>query len=142
MEETLHDLFVKSALASCRHFNGVMNKTCDAGVSYEHSDDTCPPCIPGMIKGRTPFKCDKFEIMSQAEAEKEADEREATANRGMMIRRAAHDDAKKRGLGKGHGGIGQIECPACKGKVSYSVASYKGHMHGLCSTPGCASWME
>lgn len=55
---------------------------------------------------------------------------------------AAHEDAKKRGIGKGKGGTGECKCPNCDGTIRYAVASINGHMHACCSTPGCASWME
>lgn len=60
----------------------------------------------------------------------------------LLAMSACHDDAKKRGIKKGHGGSGEIECPVCKGKLRYSVASINGHMWGSCSTEGCARWMQ
>jgi hypothetical protein len=35
-----------------------------------------------------------------------------------------------------------IECPACKGRLHLSQASYNGHVWGQCETKGCVSWME
>jgi hypothetical protein len=32
----IREQFIKSALSSCRHFNGIQNKTCKAGIEYEH----------------------------------------------------------------------------------------------------------
>jgi hypothetical protein len=56
---------------------------------------------------------------------------------------AAHEDAKKRGLGRDKGGSGDVVCPRCKrGRVNYSVSATNGHIWGACSTAGCASWME
>lgn len=101
------------------------------------------PCLPGFVKERKTWDCVLFEIMSQADAEKEADERIASYERGVKARGAAKADAKARGFAKGSGGIGEIACPCCDGgKLRYSVASYNGHMHGRCSTQGCVSWME
>lgn len=138
--------FIKSALDSCRHFNGVQNKTCTAGIEYQKWDEEtnlAMPCIPRHINGRPTWPCELFEIMSQADAEKEADERIITMNRGIKARHAAKDDANGKGFAKGHGGIGAIPCPCCEsGELRYSVASYNGHMHGRCSTAGCVSWME
>ncbi len=37
---------------------------------------------------------------------------------------------------------GTIECPICKGKLHYTVASLNGHVHGKCETENCLSWME
>jgi hypothetical protein len=147
----LREQFIKSAMDSCRHFNGVQNKTCNAGVQYEHpiaavlekAVGTTMPCIPRFVNGRKTWPCELFEIMSQADAEKEADERIVAMNACTTARHAAKDDAKEKGFGKGRGGASSIPCPSCDGGVlRYSVASYNGHMHGKCSTPGCVSWME
>jgi len=59
---------------------------------------------------------------------------------GMCLVR---DDAAKNGLRKGRGGRGSVTCPVCRsGTLSYTVASYNGHIHGHCSTDGCLSWMQ
>lgn len=143
----IREQFIKSALASCRHFNGIQNKTCKAGIRYiewkQGVEERAMPCIPKHIDDREVWPCELFEIMSQADAEKEADERIVIMNRGIKGRQAAHADAKAKGMGKGHGGYGEIPCPSCEGgKLRYSVASYNGHMHGKCSTAGCVAWME
>jgi hypothetical protein len=55
--------------------------------------------------------------------------------------RAAHAHADLT-LGKLRPGVGIVDCPRCKtGKLHYHVAS-NGHMWCMCSTKGCASWME
>lgn len=142
----LREKLIQSALRSCRHFNGTQNRSCRAGVTYrpwDKSTNEAMPYLPAHINGRPTWPCDLFEIMSVAEAEKEADERIVLMERGIKARHAAKDDAKAKGFGKGNGGIGEIACPSCDGgRLRYSVAGYNGHMHGKCSTPGCVSWME
>ena len=144
MSDDLRSKFIVSALSSCRHFNGIQNTKCEAGVEYRWAPvELTMPCIPKHINGRATWPCDLFEIMSQADAEKEADERLAMMERGVKARHAAKEDAKLQGFGRGHGGYGSIPCPSCEGgTLRYSVASYNGHMHGRCSTKGCVSWME
>lgn len=52
-------------------------------------------------------------------------------------------DVKRRGLKRGHGGQGEVDCPACgRGKIKYSVASYNGHLAALCSTKRCLRFMQ
>ena len=143
----LREQFIKSAMDSCRHFNGIQHKVCEKGVAYEHSGEqwknSTMPCIPRHVNGRPTWPCEFFEIMSVQDAEKEADERIVIMERGIKARHAAKDDAKSKGYGKGHGGYGAVDCPCCEGgKLQYSVASYNGHMHGRCTTKGCVSWME
>ncbi len=139
----IREQFIKSAMDSCRHFNGVQHKICEAGIGYEHAGNEAMPCIPRFINGRPTWSCEKFEIMSVADAEKEADERIDCMNRTTKARIAAKDDAASKGLGKGKGGREVIECPCCDGgKLRYWVAGYNGHMHAACTTQGCVSWME
>lgn len=139
----LREQFIKSAMDSCRHFNGIQNKTCKAGVAYQDECDKAMPCIPRFVNGRETWPCDTFEIMSQMDAEKEADERIISVNKSSRAFSAASEDARLKGFKKGSGGVGSIACPCCDGgKLRYSVASYNGHMHGRCTTEGCVSWMQ
>jgi len=149
MKETLREQFIKSALRDCRHFNGIQRngiqrKVCKAGVTYQEGSATVAmPCVPSLIHNRTPWACDKFEIMSQAEAEVEADRRIEQSNKTLDSMRKAHEHAKSIGLKKGNGGKGSLPCPACgSGTIYYSVASLNGHMWAKCETAGCVSWME
>ena len=64
-------------------------------------------------------------------------------DRMLAPMKAAHEDARRRGLQKGNGGRGEVKCPNCSdGTVRYTVASLNGHIWGACTTSGCASWME
>lgn len=45
------------------------------------------------------------------------------------------DAGGKRGV------AGAIECPSCKGRLRYSIAS-NGHVWASCSTSGCLRWIE
>lgn len=65
----------------------------------------------------------------------------ARASDALLAMGAVIEDAKSRGFGKGKGGAGEIECPICKGRLRYSVASVNGHMWGVCSNPDCVRWM-
>jgi phage FluMu protein Com len=37
---------------------------------------------------------------------------------------------------------GKIECPKCKGILSFTISSYNGHIWGKCEMGGCLSWMQ
>lgn len=57
-------------------------------------------------------------------------------NDTLIAIRACREDAKgQRGI------IGKIECPKCKGVLSYSVAKSNGHLWGACETENCLQWM-
>ncbi|MCJ2136649.1 hypothetical protein MKK69_21805 [Methylobacterium sp. J-026] len=37
---------------------------------------------------------------------------------------------------------GTVECPTCKGQLSWRRDSHNGHLHGQCETTGCLRWMQ
>ncbi|UIY45587.1 hypothetical protein [Methylobacterium radiotolerans] len=37
---------------------------------------------------------------------------------------------------------GTVECPTCKGRLSWRRDSHNGHLHGQCETDGCRRWMQ
>jgi len=138
---------IEKKTTNCRHFNGIMNDCCDAGVNYDvlrEGDKYNLPCLKlNLSVKKDPAKCDKFEVMTPEEAAASADETVARGDNTLLAMRAAHADAKAKNLGKGKGGADSIPCPTgCGGTLHYRVASYNGHMHAQCSTNGCVSWME
>jgi hypothetical protein len=87
--------------------------------------------------------CDKRETPTREQAEAEERSHHERAKLTVRCINAAHEHAKAAGLGRGHGGTGQMDCPAgCGGTLGYSVAGYNGHMHAKCITAGCVNWME
>ena len=60
----------------------------------------------------------------------------------MQAFRKVHDDAKRKGFKKNHGGMSECRCPVCEGTLRYAVADYNGHIHAKCETNGCVQWME
>ena len=143
----LRDQLIRKAETDCRHFNGIQNACCRAGVSYEalRDDDKRLPCLPMMRfeTMRLVAVCDKFETMSHDEAVASADGDLAAILMNETARRAAHADAKFKGFGIGKGGHDSIPCPTgCGGQLYYRVASVNGHMHARCSTDKCVMWME
>lgn len=142
MSETYGEHNIEVNMLKCRHFNGVQNKVCKAGVNY---DDVEPiPCI-GYRPGATikQAECKKKSCYSRDEAIQIEKEHQESMKKFGLALGAASDDAKKRGLKKGQGGKGSLPCPVCKtGTLHYSVASYNGYLWGQCSTSGCVSWMQ
>lgn len=149
-KETDHELQVKAETMTCRHFNGVQHDCCKAGVNYRGLAGEpalgCMTRIPCLLawepKGGPMAKCEKRDTFTHAEAEQMIIDREAAFASHMLVFRAAHDDAKARGLKRGHGGQSDMICPICGGVLRYSVAGYNGHMHAQCETEGCVQWME
>lgn len=82
------------------------------------------------------------EVKASLPTKEQADAEMDGLSDSLRAMSACHEDAKTRGLKKGNGGRGQIECPICKGNLHYSVASYNGHLWGKCETEGCVAWMQ
>ncbi|WP_345822901.1 hypothetical protein ABC766_32215 (plasmid) [Methylobacterium fujisawaense] len=40
------------------------------------------------------------------------------------------------------GDSGTIECPTCKGRLSWRRDNHNGHLHGQCETDGCLRFMQ
>lgn len=130
---------VQHSMQSCRHFNGVGNGKCEAGINY---DDVQPlPCIPVSATTQT-AQCALKSCLTREEAEAERDRRDRRAEEGFKAMTVAHNDAHEKGYIKGHGGQSSVACPICEGTIRYSVASVNGHMMAGCTTKGCVSWME
>lgn len=136
----------------CKHYNGVVNKICKAGISYEDvkvvhesKEERGPysslPCIQDWNESGL-AKCDKCEFPT---------EEEIAARRAEITRRMV-------GIGKARqaivdhlggpwkkgkpGASGAIDCPVCGKKASlrFSRAGYNGNIHAAC--PDCVAWME
>jgi len=124
-------------LATCRHFTGIMNEKCAAGVTYRDVRDTSGP---GMAKwpclgGECAKSCDKRAPTTEAEVR--AEEVEMARRFGAIFEaRAAIISTKKKS--------GTVACVLCKAPdaLHFTVSSYNGHVHASCSTKGCLSWME
>lgn len=129
---------------TCTHFNGMSNKTCKVGVVYDSVADESKKGFarfPCWKEGES-VPCEKRRFLTPIEVEAEVAEHDRHWEQLKLAMGATHRGAKARGYGKGCGGRGAVECPCCGGTLSYSVAGYNGHLHGHCSTKGCASWME
>lgn len=131
----------------CKHFNGRVNTTCDAGVVYLTVDSKDPALVgfakmPCFREGAG-VPCEKRHFPTAEEVAAECAEIRERSQRLQIGVRAASEDAAKRGFKKGNGGRAEVPCPVCTtGSIMYSVSSYNGHIHGRCSTAECVSWMQ
>ena len=135
---------IRKIMTTCVHFNGIQHNECEAGVNYHGLLGDKPGCFAAMpCHSEGTVECPKRTLRNREEAEAEYRGREEMFARSLNAINAAHEHARANGLGKDHGGYGELPCPACEeGTLRYSVASYNGHMHGQCTTPKCVSWME
>jgi hypothetical protein len=137
---------MKKKLRKCKHFNGTVNKTCEAGVKYEdvrtskgEGKGWSLPCYDEAA----PKKCAKCELPTDEEVAAEEARWVKISEGTMMAREAivAHAGPWKRGT---PGAQGTIDCPVCssKGTLRFTRAGVNGHIHAACSTKNCVSWME
>ena len=124
---------------TCVHFNGVQHDICKAGVAYSTFPGQGIPCMQDFAKDHV---CELRRFPTPEEIAQKAAAREAARQRFELAFGVVKKDMKAKGLRKGKGGGGQVECPACKGVLAYSVAGCNGHVHGRCSTDGCVWWMQ
>jgi len=146
MNDASREQHIQHELNTCKHFNGIQHDQCRAGVKYRDLFGDGPGWAAHlccMREKQSTVTCSSCEFPTREEAEKDADVWMARLNRTTLCVKAAHDDAKSKGLKRGSGGVGNMPCPSgCGGTLRYSVASVNGHMHAACSTKGCVSWME
>lgn len=146
---------VKDHMNRCKHFTGVMNDKCDAGVAYadvsidgEFKYRYGPTSTVYTVGRRWPCRRDDAEAFGvpacpHAEwptlAEAEADKAETDE---MIARTIGARNAIVAHINDGGGDRGTVECPVCKGVLRYIRSSYNGHIHAKCETDGCCAWME
>jgi hypothetical protein len=99
------------------------------------------PCIGGHTTPNVLTLCPKWERRSLEHAEKRADSIKEMFRRMYVVGPVV---AKWRTWTERNRVAKQevIECPACKGLLHLTQASYNGHVHGKCETKGCVAWME
>ena len=132
-----------SGAGDCKHFNGVQNDCCDAGVEYKSIAIAFKyrPCMPTSILSTPNTTCNKFyAITKEEEAQAEADHKDAFIR--VVAARLAITDIH--GTKKPLEFIkDQMPCPVCKsGDLHYTISNYNGHIHGQCTTAKCVFWME
>lgn len=127
----------------CIHFNGVMNKICEAGVCYDDFRKELPgengyrfPCIKDLCGTAT---CEKRQWPDEAYIQGRLDEIEQSTKRMMLAMELVGRIKQEH---KGESWQGVEVCPVCGGKLHLSHAAYNGHVWGRCETENCLAWME
>jgi hypothetical protein len=125
---------------TCAHFTGIQHDCCRAGVRYHElvAGALRPgwamelPCLDAALD-----TCSLRRFPTPEE--EEAAEREWQAAFSRMVKaRAAIIEA----IGEQRGVNGNIACPCCDGGRLWFRRASNGHIHAVCSTEGCARWME
>lgn len=128
---------------SCKYFNGVQNKVCDAGVNYR---ELVGGPDAGWCRRMPCHKSDGSSVVCEKRQDPTASE--IAEHRAMID--AAMDRMKKvfplisrvKREHKGTSWKGVEACPVCGGRLHMTHAATNGHVWGQCETSGCVSWME
>lgn len=136
----------------CVFWRGTVEPICAAGLCPRQvvgGDDvgwvTRAPCFGGgpiNQRANGPVAtCSKYR---QFTAEEIAAYKQAIADDEKRFARCEPLFAEiKAKHGKGVGGAGTANCPACgSGTIRWTCAKYNGHLHVSCSTSGCIRFME
>lgn len=135
----------------CKHYTGLCNATCAAGVAYADVGlGPGPPTrqlavLPCFQENTSPkVACGKCAFPTAEElAAEEAEDRKRMEDMGTARKAiVAHLGGPwKRGTPTANGAI---DCPVCGGQrtLRFSRAGYNGHVHAACGTEGCVRWME
>lgn len=126
----------------CVHRVSMMEKQCKAGVQFDSlkpnvASGECMPCY--YVDGRKPCFCAKFEPKPLVMIQERHKAMDAARDRLMAVNPMV---AKVKKEHKGENWRGVETCPICSGKLHLSHAKYNSHVHGVCETEGCVSWME
>lgn len=124
----------------CRHFTGVLSKTCEIGISYESiTDKSSRPFRWTCISPDACIPCASYQPYT---AEEIAEQDRILAERLNYLLAAMEKIKEKEG--KRRGVQGEIDCPKCGGAdaLHYTISAYNGHCWGKCETDGCLSWMQ
>lgn len=123
---------------TCKHFNGVSNNCCEAGVRYPLGRSL--PCIERFNKAGV--VCDKREEPTDAEIAAEQAKVDAFLKDFDTIVQP-WVNAKKAAFTKGTSVRSADTCPKCKGIIRYSICGSNGHMMARCeTTEGCVNFIE
>lgn len=122
----------------CRHFTGIMKKTCKIGIEYESiKDNSVRPYRLICCEAGSYVPCARYEPYTAEEiAEQERLHAEQLEHLVAALSRIREINGSLRGVS------GSIDCPKCGERLHYSISSYNGHVHGKCETDGCISWAQ
>ena len=60
----------------------------------------------------------------------------------LLAMSRVREDARRKGLMRGKGGLSSIACPICGQTISYSVEGLRGMTGGECQARDCVKWQE
>ena len=152
--QTKHDRLRTIPIANeCRHFTGLMNKKCNAGILYEDVSRVategrmgCALRLPCWHACENEYPCESLSRLTTDEVrhrDKELNKAVSKVVKRMSIVRPAIINSMAADNWNQFV-QGSIKCPICKkGVVKFTYSGHvNGHIHAACNTPDCISWGE
>lgn len=135
---------MKSKEGRCKHFTGINDDKCAAGVQYrelvggeEYGWGARIPCVTNSLT-QDPVSCDSHQDPTPEEIKADGEALKKTFGDVMTARAHILKMIDKHGVSHG-----RTQCPVCTdGILSFTQAQINNHIHASCSTEGCVSWME
>lgn len=127
-------------VGDCRHFNGIQNDTCRAGVDYETVKDKTrrPVGLPCLARDSCSSVCPKHEAQTAEDVAAWNREVSESFSRITLVRAAI-----VKATNKARQVSGRLNpCPACGSGTVHFAVHFNGHIHAKCTTEGCVCWME
>ena len=113
----------------CRHFNGILNPVCRAGVPYLTLGNDPPKTWPCNRNGGG--SCLHRSLPTQEEVDAYTKEMDESITRTLAI-------VNKIPPGRS----GKMPCPNCRSTIHWYRAARNGHLHAKCETKGCFAVMQ
>lgn len=120
---SLHDQVARK----CIHFNGVMNKTCKAGINYADVRIDKPYKFPCLQQGG---QCPHAEFRTEAQVKEFIDKMEDDSVKALVAYATVKDHYAKTKEQSGN-----VPCQ-CGGELHYTIASLNGHIWAKCNSCG------
>ena len=113
----------------CKHFNGVLNPSCRAGVPYLMLGNEPPKTWPCNRNGGG--SCIYRDMPTQEEVDAYLREMDESLKRTLAIVAATPP-----------GRSGAMTCPNCRSTINWSRSPRNNHLHAVCETKGCFAVMQ
>lgn len=127
---------------TCKHFLGVSNGKCMLDIPYVFIPykGWQLPCIKESANG---LVCDKYaEPTEQELIQSKEDDKKSNIEIHRRLNLVIPLMSKLKTDYKDMNNRGIVECPICKGRMAFSIASCNGHVWLACETQGCWSSVE
>lgn len=127
----------------CKHFNGIQDTLCDAGLDMRAVTGGAPTGwtrrMPCFSSNGSEIQCERYEEPTADDLAQHEADFEAAMERLRLVGPLVVEIKREH---KGLSWSGTRECPVCKGVLHLSHSAYNGHVHVRCETEGCLAWME